>query len=65
MRTDVDTKHRKKRPTKKPYAIEWRCSLHHDWSTFKRYPTEEQRDKALACLQQKDSYIFIEYRIKP
>jgi len=61
---DIETpKHRKKRPTRKQHVLEWRCSLHHGWSTWKRYPTKEQMDKALSDLTQKDTYI--EYRIKP
>lgn len=67
MHTDVETpKHRKKRPTKKPYAIEWRWGTMFDWRTWKRYETAEKRDQALTTLQRSRSeYSAAEFRAKP
>jgi len=67
---DIDTPYRKKRPAKKPFIIEYRCTggtIYKEWRNHSKYLTERQRDQALENLQGKDIYgvrIF-EYRAKP
>lgn len=70
---DVETKHRKKRPAKKPFVIESRTlpelkwSWRSEWATHSRYHTEKQREQALADLREKTYYDqqMFEYRAKP
>jgi len=64
-----------KRKTAKPYVVEWRYkelaylrrvrwlqNLSREWSTYRRYAKERDRDKALAVLNRKDR--LREYRAK-
>lgn len=70
---DLDTPHRKKRPTKKPFVIEYRTlpelkwDWRREWATHSRYETEKQQQQALNSLQTKTYYDkqLFEYRAKP
>lgn len=65
MHTDVDTKHRKKRPAKKPFVIESKIWSRKTWKTWHRYATEEQRDQALTTLIDNNDSRIIQFRAKP
>jgi hypothetical protein len=61
----VDTPHKKKvKKVKKPFTIEWKTktgSWFKEWSLWKAYETEANRDKAFKAISDKNDRWF-EYR---